>query len=155
MTAWYCPTCGGPNKLSTSQKTLRCGYCQMQAGVAAIACTACGQLWPSEYDNCRECGEPLSTVGRIFQRHAVAGAPPPWLERNRQQAEQVKMNALAASEARMEKYLAMEQQRIACIRQSEAEQRSADRRLFLYVLALVGAILFLILVVGMFAVSWP
>lgn len=149
MTTWYCPTCGGPNELSASQNTLQCSYCEMRIGPQAVACLGCGQVWPNEFDNCPQCDDPLSTVGRIFERHEVAGGPPPWLERSRQQAGSVKTKAMAASEARMKEYVAIEQQRIAQIKQSEAEQRSSEQRLFLYMLGLAAGIFIIIVLVAL------
>ena len=55
----------------------------------------------------------------------------------------------------MKEYIAIDQQRLARIRQSKAEQRELDRRTFAYVLALAIAIFILIVMVSLLTTFVP
>jgi hypothetical protein len=127
----------------------------MRIGMMAVVCPSCGQVSPEDVDRCPNCAEPLSTVGRVFHRHEVAGGPPPWLQRNRDQAQQVKMEALAQSEARMQEFLQIEQAHISSVRQAEREQREKDRRLLYSGLAIAAVILLAVLVLAALAAFLP
>ena len=155
MTQWYCPTCGGPNTFPGSEEIFQCSYCERQLGLYAIACPSCGQVTSHLEDNCPDCGEPLTSVGAIFQRHETAGQPPVWLERSRLQARSIQSSAMAASDARMDHFLELERERMAELRRADQAQRANDKRIMMVALAIGAAILIFLLGFGLLMASSP
>lgn len=103
-------------------------------------------------DNCPEYGESLTTAGAVFQSHETAGQPSAWLERSRLQAQSIKSRAMAASAARMNQFLEMEQERMIEIRPANQAQRANDRRTMMAALAIGAANLIFILGFGLLMV---
>lgn len=104
-------------------------------------CPTCGTASALEIDNCPECGEPLSTIGRVMQRHEESARSPRWLRSAREGAGQLQAQALHESDRRMEAFRQMERNRQAELRQNRSIRQAADRRLMLAAAIMLGLLL--------------
>ncbi|MGA9532393.1 MAG: hypothetical protein WBR18_06720 [Anaerolineales bacterium] len=108
-----------------------------------VLCPVCGLASAAERDNCPDCGEPLSTIGRVMQRHEESASSPRWLRTARNQASLVRSGELREPEQWMEEFQRMEHDRLATVRQDLSAQHKKDRRLML-----AAAIAFTLLLAG-------
>jgi hypothetical protein len=108
-------------------------------------CPVCGAENEAAAETCVACGEPLSTVGRIFG-HAADPMQPVWLEQARGRAPELKQVGQAGSEARMEGLLDVDRRREAWQSERASQQHRRDRRVLTF--ALVGSGLFLLVVLA-------
>lgn len=123
----------------------------MTLGPLAVVCSGCGQVWPQGSDSCPQCGEPLSTVGRVLDRHKQAGRPPRWLQQARSKAPRLKAFESAQSDQRMQIFQETERRRVEDLRRAEAERRRRDRHLILG--SLSAALLFLLVLAAFLLLS--
>lgn len=132
-----CPYCSAPQAAPSDAARLTCSHCGREFTLAQLTCPNCGAHNLPEADACQECGEPLSTVGRVLQRHTDARQPPRFLQQVRQQAGVIKRSEAEASRMRMESMEHQERQRQASLGADRARQTAFDRQIMLAGLAAV------------------
>lgn len=155
MMNWYCPACGAPNPGSGNHQEHSCNYCGYLLFSDAVVCPICGTVGSGELDNCRQCSQPLTTLGHVFERHETSGHSPPWIARSRQQAGRLKEVGLVESERRMEYFTSVEQQRISQIKQDELRQRDWDRRVLLAGASIVALIVLAVMGYALLKIATP
>lgn len=111
----------------------------------------CGVENDEAAETCSNCGEPLSTVGRIFG-HASEPSQPVWLAQARGRAPELKETGRRASLERMEGFLEIDRKREAWQADQANLQRSRDRKVI--ILALIGSAVFLLLVLAYSLANW-
>ncbi len=110
------------------------------------ACPICGVDNDEGAEACKNCGEPLSAVGRIFG-HAAEPSQPSWLSQARGRATDLKERGRQASETRMEGFLEIDRKREAWQEERAAWQRRRDRKVL--TVALIGSGIFVIAVLAL------
>ena len=109
-------------------------------------CPVCGAENVDTAEACGNCGEPLSTVGRIFG-HAAEPSQPIWLEQARGRAPDLKERGRQASDVRMGGLTEIDRKRESWQAERAAFQREKDRKVLM--VAMIGSGLFLLLVLGL------
>ena len=108
-------------------------------------CPRCGATNSVDAEACRDCGEPLTTVGRVFQRHEDARRPPQFLQYARQEAPAIKRAEAEASRRRTDTFSNQEAQRLEALHLQRQEQAAKDRTLmFIGLLFIAGLVLFIV-----------
>ena len=108
-------------------------------------CPACGAENQEGAERCSNCGEPLSTVARIFG-HATKPSQPGWLAQARGRAPELKETGLHASNERMQGFLEIDRKREAWQAEQADLQRQRDRKVL--TAALIGSAIFLLVVLA-------
>jgi len=147
-----CPYCHAPQPPMVEGEAAACMYCGSVFSVSEGICPRCGTANLEDAEVCRECGEPLSMIGRVFQRHQDARRPPQFLEYARQQAPNIKRTEAEASRRRSDAFHAQEARRIDRLHFQRAEQAAKDRRLLVIGLTALGSLVLILLSVA--AVHW-
>jgi hypothetical protein len=142
-----CPFCLAPQPPQVEGASSTCAYCGSDYVVSAALCPRCGRANPDDAEACLECGEPLTTVGRVFQRHRDARRPPQFLEFARQQAPALKRSEGEASRRRTEAFGELEADRVEKLRVERERQAAKDRVLVIIGVASVGALIILFVAV--------
>ena len=106
-------------------------------------CPACGADNEPGAEACANCGEPLSTVGRIFG-HASKPSDPRWLSAARDRAQALKEEGVRGSEERMQVFLDIDRRRESAQAEAAARQRQRDAKLLRG--AAVTLVVFLVIV---------
>jgi hypothetical protein len=139
-----CPFCQAPQPATIEGASATCAYCGQSYTVSGARCPRCGTANAADAETCRACGEPLTMVGRVFQRHGNAGRPPQFLEYARQQAPAIRRSEAEASRRRTEGFNAQEARRLDWLRIQRQQQVDKDRRLVLIGLASLGGVVLFI-----------
>ena len=108
-------------------------------------CPACGAENQESAESCSSCGEPLSTVARIFG-HASQPSQPGWLSQARGRAPELKEIGRHASNERMRGFLEIDRKREAWQAEQAGLQRQRDRKVLMA--ALIGSAIFLLVVLA-------
>ena len=104
-------------------------------------CPACGAENQEGAESCSSCGEPLSTVARIFG-HAAQPSQPGWLAQARGRAPELKEIGRHASDERMQGFLEIDRKREAWQAEQAGLQRQRDKKVL--TVALIGSGIFLL-----------
>lgn len=144
-----CPYCRAPQPPMVEGASAVCAYCGSSFVMTPQVCPRCGTFNTEDAEACIDCGEPLTTVGRVFQRHEDARRPPQFLQYARQEAPTIKRAEAEASRRRSDTFSTQEAHRIEALRTQRAEQAAKDRMLLMVGLVFIAG---LILLVGSVAI---
>jgi predicted amidophosphoribosyltransferase len=147
-----CPFCQAPQPPLAEGGVVVCEFCGSEFVVTGTWCPRCGTRNGDDAETCRVCGEPLTTIGRVFQRHRDARRPPQFLEYARQQAPGIKRSEGEASRQRMADFNVQESRRLEALGRERRAQAAKDRRLLMIGLGTVGAVV--VLIAGALFVLW-
>lgn len=147
MATLDCPLCNEHDLTTSVNGTFTCGTCGTNLVGESTRCPSCLKENGPGADVCAFCGEPLSIVARVLDRHGVLG-PPLWLRRVRSQVAALQAQELEASDLRMETFRELDQRREQEQSEAAARQRARDQQMFQIVfLALAVFVVIVILVV--------
>ncbi len=125
-----------------------CAYCGSSFVMSPAVCPHCGTVNSEDDEACLQCGEPLTTMGRVFQRHQDARRPPQFLQHAREQAPSIKRSEAEASRLRTETFNSEEAKRLENLRIQHQVQAAKDRKLILIGLAFLACLVVLLLLVA-------
>ncbi len=134
-----CPACGLPCRISDYQCP-RCG------AEISRPCPHCGALNPPETTTCLVCRQEVGVLGPLFER--VVRRRGDWLDETRTEAERIKAQEEAASQARMAQMWEIEERRLEALARARAERERQHR-----ILWAITAVIFLIIVVFIIAMT--
>jgi hypothetical protein len=140
-----CPYCHAPQPPVAEGTPVACAYCGSHFVVSGGMCPRCGTLNAPDAETCRECGEPLTTLGRVFQRHRDARKPPQFLEFARSQAPSIKRSEAEAWRRRSDAFDAEEAHRLDTLRSRRQQQAAKDKQLLFIGLASLGVVALLVI----------
>jgi zinc-ribbon domain len=145
-----CPFCQAPQPATVEGATSICAHCGQSYVASGAWCPRCGTANPTEAETCRACGEPLTTVGRVFQRHRDARRPPEFLEYARRQAPHIRRSEAESARRRTEDFNAQEARRQESIRAQHRKQAEWERKLVTIGLASLGGVALLVALLLLF-----
>jgi RNA polymerase subunit RPABC4/transcription elongation factor Spt4 len=140
MAGAACPACGSTQLDFLEGRTVACQKCGMHFELGL--CPGCGALVSEGTDICPACGRALSYVPQVIDRHTDPRVPH-WLADVRGQAEGLKSEAAAASDARMQAFEEIDRKREAKIEIAALARRRHDRIVLGVALLLCAVILIL------------